>query len=101
MPDIRKWQKLGNLGFLQQEEKTAEEAPSGEKAAESVGHARPPPPQSAKPPPTKPPSTYANDKPRLDSISETEEKGAIKGKGKEKGKARGQNDTAVGKKGSK
>ena len=80
--------------------KKAVESPSGAEAAGIVGHVRPPP-QSAKPPPPKPPSTYANDKPGLDSISETAEDGTRKGKGKVQGRARGENDTAVGKTGSK
>ena len=33
------------------------------------------------PPPPKPPSTFANDRPRMESISETAEKGSSKGKG--------------------
>ena len=74
MPEKRKWQTLGNLGLLHQEAKKAEEAPVEAKATESGGQARPPP-QSAKPPPTKPPSKYANDKPRLGRISEAVEKG--------------------------
>ena len=85
MPNSRKWQTQENLGLLQQEAKKADEAPSEAKAEDSDGQWRPPP-QSAKPPPPKPPSTYANDKPRLDSISETAEKGTSKGKGKEQGK---------------
>ena len=60
-----------------------------------------PPPQSAKPPPTKPPSTYENDKQRLESISETAEKGASKGRGKEQGKSKGKSGAAVGAKGTK
>ena len=40
-------------------------------------------------PPPRPPSTYANDKPRLDRIKEaTTEKGTEKGKGEEQGKAK-------------
>ena len=46
MSSSRKWQKLGNLGFSQQEEKKAVASPSDAKAAGSVGEARPPP-QSA------------------------------------------------------
>ena len=86
MSNLRKWQTLGNLGFLQQEEKTAVESPSEAKAAEKVGQVMPPP-QSAKPPPPKPPSTYANAKPRMESISETEEKGTGKAKERARNKA--------------
>ena len=102
MPNNRKWKTLENLGFLQQDEKKSEEeAPVEEKATDSDGQVRLPPQSAKPPPPTKPPSTYANDKPRLDSISETAEKGTIKGIGKEQGKVKGKSDTVAGKKGSK
>ena len=51
------------------------------------------PPRSAKPPPpVKPPTTYANDKPILGSISEAGEKGASIGKGEDRIGTKGKSD---------
>ena len=100
MTNSRKRKTLGNLGLLHQGEKKTVEAPAEAITADNVGQVMPPP-QSSKPPPPKPPSTYANDKPRLESISETAEKGTSKGKGKEQGKAKGKSGTAVGTEGGK
>ena len=100
MTNSRKWETLGNLGRLHQEKKKTVEAPASAITSDNVGQVMPPP-QSAKPPAPKPHSTYPNDKPRLESISETSEKGTIKGKGKAQGKAKGESGTAVGEKGRK
>ena len=70
---------------MKREEKGAEEAPEAKGKASSVDqNAQPPPPQSAKPPPPRPPSTYANDKPRLERINEAAEKDQSKEKVKSK-----------------
>ena len=77
-------------------EKKVEESPTekGGASGEEQNVPRPPvKPQSAKPPPPTPPSTYANDKLRLESISETTEKGKSKGKGKEQGKQKGRTES--------
>ena len=99
LANSRMWETLGSLGLLHQEEKKPVEAPDEAITADNVGQVLPPP-QSATPPP-EPPSTYSNDKPRLGSISETSEKGAIQGNGKEQGKAKGEIGAVFGKKGSK
>ena len=90
---------MDNLGFFKREEKRTEEAPEERATARSVEQdAPPPPPQSAKPPPSRPPSTYANAKPRLEIISETADKGTNNGKGELHGKPRGKHDAnGVGK----
>ena len=80
-----KWNAMRNLGFLTREG-TDESSVEKEKTSEEEQKV-PQPPQSAKAqPPPRPPSKYANDKPRLDRIKETmTEKEQIKGKGKRKG----------------
>ena len=89
MPNTRKWQALGNLGFSKQEKRMAVEAPSDAEATESDGQVRPAPQSAKPPPPAKPHSAYSNDKPRLGSISEAVEKGTIKGKARNKAQEKG------------
>ena len=106
MTNNMKWRTLENLGPSKRGGERTAETTSEISEAWSVEQNTPPPPQSAKPPPPRPPSTYANDKPRLESISETADKGTSNGKGKEKGQPKGKNDakgvgkSTKGKKGS-
>ena len=84
------WGALEILGFLTERKEAGEEKKETE---EGVGQERHPPPKSAKPPPpVKPPSTYGDDKPRLEIINEAPEKGNGKGRGKDQGKSKGTND---------
>ena len=92
MTSNMKWQKMGNLGLLNEKRVGGSPTERG-KASREEQNAPRPPPQIAKPPPPKPPSTYANDKIRLESINETTEKGTSKGKGKEQGKPNGKTMT--------
>ena len=81
---------MANLGCLIT--KRTEEAIKGKEEEREDQNTPPPPPKSAQPPP-KPPSTYASDKPRLESIKEEMGKGSGKEKGEEQGKKKGTGDT--------